>query len=47
MTQEKLEKYYTENLKKVLKAYRHDCRKIDYIKYAIQQLREVRNGRGW
>lgn len=47
MTKEKLEQYYTENLRKVLKAYRHDIRKIDYIKFAINELREVRNGRGW
>lgn len=47
MTKEKLEQYYIENLRKVLKAYRHDFRKIDYIKFAINELREVRNGRGW
>ena len=47
MTKEKLEQYYIENLRKVLKAYRHDFRKIDYIKFAINDLREVRNGRGW
>ena len=47
MTKEKLEQYYIEHLRKVLKAYRHDFRKIDYIKFAINDLREVRNGRGW
>ena len=46
MTQEKLIGYYEHALRYCLKQF-HDTLHHDYIRFAIKELREVKNGRGW
>ena len=45
--QEKLIKLYEDRLEKVKAMYVGDSRKNEYIEYAEQQLKEVKNGRDW
>ena len=47
MDRQELLNWYVKRLENVKAVYEGDDRKIEYIKYAEQQLEEVKNGRNW
>ena len=46
-TKEELISYYEKQLEKVISSYKDSHKGEDYIKYAEEQLKEVKNGRNW